>query len=251
MANFPGPHRTIGDARVTSADGAPDDRAQILLAEDNPIVGELIVMLGKRIGLPIAWVCDGLEAITMICAAKEAGRPYSLLLLDAMMPIIDGIEVVKRLRATGITETELPVVAVTAATAPHEVQPYLAAGMQAYLSKPVSIADLTDIVQAWAPQIIATQQTDSEGPSPALIARYQLRKTDLFERIEAICAGEIVTHETVSELRNMIHKLAGTAGSFGEEALSELALALEARLNTCKPTDLVHILCKFREALSR
>ena len=108
---------------------------RVLLAEDTPINAEMMRAMASHLKIEMDVAANGLETIAMIEAARDAGNPYSLLLLDVMMPILDGVETAKRLRQSGYNEAELPIVAVTAATSLDEVRSYRAAGMQAFLEK--------------------------------------------------------------------------------------------------------------------
>ena len=248
MANMTGLRVGVAEPVVVRPFERASENARILLAEDNIIAAELIAMMGHRLGLPIALASDGAEAIEMVRAAALAGRPYSLLLLDAMMPVLHGIEVVKRLRRAGFDAETLPVVAVTAASATDEVKTYLAAGMQAYLPKPVSSASLAAAIRAWAPELLDANDVERDEPARSLTERYETRKRELFDRIEAIDEGAPITRETIRELRDMLHKLAGIAGSFGEERLSTLAAECETRLSHSAPAELPAVLGAFRQA---
>ena len=222
--------------------------ARILLAEDHAISGEIITMMGRHLGVAIDHAQDGLEALSRIRRAARAGKPYSLLLLDAMMPILGGVEVAERLRAEGFSKEDLPIIAVTAATAPDEVKSYLAAGMQAYLAKPISITDLARTLGVWAPEALAVPVI---LPNDDLLKRYEERKHETFKKIAcAIDTGD-VSEPTIAEIRALLHKLAGTAGSFGEPALSEKSAHCGANLVDCNPAELTGILSKFTQALEQ
>lgn len=204
---------------------APAQRAElrVLLAEDNCIAAELLKLMGRRLGARIDWVENGLDAIDSIHRARAAGMPYELLLMDAMMPVLSGVDATRRLRAGGVAADELPIVAVTAATATEEVRGFFDAGMQAYLAKPVSVADLSACFDAWVPDRSGTGVPVGSRSLSALRKRYELRKSEVFARLEEAIAMEDWSPETADELRNLLHKLAGTAGSFGEERLSKAA----------------------------
>lgn len=205
-------------------------KTRILLAEDNVIASELIAMMAQRLGNRIDCASNGLDAVDLVHRARTTDDPYAILLLDAMMPVLTGVETARRLRRDGITAEELPIVAITAATDPAEIREYLAAGMQAYLSKPVSIVDLSGCIEAWAPCNARPVPPPPSRPSDSLRHRYDLRKTEVLERFEQAVATSPFSPAVAAELREHLHKLAGTAGSFGETELSAAAARGEALL---------------------
>ncbi|TMM48188.1 response regulator [Qipengyuania marisflavi] len=217
------PASSSGATKQQPAVPARREELRILLAEDNCIAAELLRMMGDRLGAKMDWVENGLDAVDTVHRAREAGLPYALLLMDAMMPVLSGAEATRRLRANGISPEELPIVAVTAATANDEVRDLFDSGMQAYLAKPVSIADLSACFDAWVTTRPEAGAPIARHSFDALRRRYALRKTEVFSQLEeCVSAGNCADEET-SALRNHLHKLAGTAGSFGEEALSAAA----------------------------
>lgn len=220
---------------------APGDEpavARMLLAEDNAIASDLIAMMARRLGHDIDRVTNGLDAVDAVSRAAEAGRPYALVLLDAMMPVLTGPEAARRIRANGVTSAALPIIAVTAATDPAEVREYLDAGMQGYLAKPVLLADLAGCIDAWAPHIASAARQSLPTPAAALRKRFRLRKIEVLERFELASHAGATSPELAAELCQHLHKLAGTAGSFGENRLSDAAAKGEALLMAAAPGDL-------------
>jgi len=104
---------------------------KILIAEDNPVNRELLRELLELRGYEVAEACDGQEALR----ALEKSRP-DLLLLDIGMPVMDGYETVRRIRADATLAT-LPVLAVTAYAMRGDEEKILATGFNGYLSKPI------------------------------------------------------------------------------------------------------------------
>ncbi len=125
--------------------------ARILLAEDYDINRELITDMARQLDFTIECAEDGEEAIAMIHKARAIGSPYRLVLMDLQMPNLGGLEATERLRQSGISEDELPIVALTANAFSDDIESCLAAGMQAHLAKPVSMQRLADAVDKWAP----------------------------------------------------------------------------------------------------
>ncbi len=211
--------------------------ARILLAEDNPIASDLIAMMVRRLGYGIDRVADGLDAVVAIERAATRGRPYTLLLLDTVMPGLTGPEVARRIRTGGVTQAALAIVALTAASDPAEVRDYHEAGMQGHLAKPVSLAKLAACIETWAPRAVVARPCGAYPPAPDLRRRYEQRKSEVIAHFEKACAAKEYHPGLTAELRDHLHRLAGTAGSFGEGSLSDAAARGEALLIGALPCD--------------
>ena len=120
--------------------------ARILLAEDNIINQKVAVGLLQNIGFAADVVANGLEAL----AALEH-TPYDLILMDCQMPELDGYETTQRIRATQ-KDHVTRIIAMTANAMRGESEKCLAAGMDDYLSKPVRLEALRDMVTRWMPE---------------------------------------------------------------------------------------------------
>jgi hypothetical protein len=125
------PKRSPG---VAMADDGPNLR--ILVAEDDPLNRRLLQQLLTRDGHTVAIVHDGAE-----CLSTAARRDFDVILLDVHMPVMDGLEATRRLRAAP-PHAELPILALTADAAPEDRRRCLDAGFDEVLVKPVRIAEL-------------------------------------------------------------------------------------------------------------
>jgi hypothetical protein len=121
--------------------------ARILLVEDEPLNCEVAAELIKElVGLPIDVAADGEQALRQVQAIR-----YDLILMDLLMPGIDGLEVTRRIRQLpGYATT--PIVAMTANAFAEDRQRCLAAGMNDHLAKPVDPDRLHAILRRWLPQ---------------------------------------------------------------------------------------------------
>ena len=115
--------------------------AHLLLAEDNLVNQKVAIGLLRKLGYTCDVVADGLEVLR----ALEVGR-YDLILMDGQMPGLDGYETTRRLRQQGV---RIPIVAMTANAMSGDRERCLEAGMDDFVSKPVSTDALEAALQRW------------------------------------------------------------------------------------------------------
>jgi signal transduction histidine kinase/CheY-like chemotaxis protein len=126
------------EAKGAKAGGALEG-LRVLIADDNLVNQRLVAMLLGRVGARVVVVGDGRAAVERVQA-----QPFDVVLMDCHMPELDGYEATRRIR---ILEAEgrrphLPIIALTASAMESDHQACLASGMDDFLSKPVSVADL-------------------------------------------------------------------------------------------------------------
>ena len=117
----------------------PSQRLWILVAEDNEINALLMRSLLTRSGHHAVITTNGEEALESWLAAKSAGTPYDLVLMDIQMPQLDGIETTKRIRSleAGQPGRQTPILALTANTLVEDRYACFEAGMDGFLIKPL------------------------------------------------------------------------------------------------------------------
>ena len=109
----------------------------ILVVDDEFDMASTLRAILEREGYRVETCADGREAIERV----RASRP-DLILMDVMMPVLDGRETVRRLRARPGANQHTPVIGVTGGDREEEVRAALAAGMDACIAKPISAAAL-------------------------------------------------------------------------------------------------------------
>jgi signal transduction histidine kinase/CheY-like chemotaxis protein len=124
---------------------APQRPLRILVAEDNRVNQQVVArMLGKA-GHRADIVVDGREAVSAL-----VGTPYDLVLMDCLMPEMDGFEAARAIRAAEDgTGRHIPIIALTASAMAEDRERCLAAGMDDYLTKPLSKGALIEAVERW------------------------------------------------------------------------------------------------------
>jgi PAS domain S-box-containing protein len=151
------PVRTLSRPEVNSSDctateSVPSPCLSILLVEDNALNQRLAARLLERRGHRVTLVEDGEQAV----AAAQAHR-FDAILMDLHMPNMDGIEAARRIRAgERVSGEHVPIIAMTASTLQVEQDACFEAGVDAYVTKPVSPDEL------FAALTNVTQERDSE-----------------------------------------------------------------------------------------
>lgn len=115
---------------------------RLLLVDDNAMNAELFVSALESDGHVVVVERDGAGGRT-----RALAEPFELLILDVQLPDISGSTVCRELRAAGVRS---PIIALSAAALPDEISRGLAAGFDAYLTKPISPADLRKAVRKHA-----------------------------------------------------------------------------------------------------
>jgi len=136
-------------------------KARILLAEDNIVNQQVALGILKKLGLRADVVANGAEVIKSMEIL-----PYDLILMDVQMPVMNGLEATRRIReieekrvvlsADGnmsqSVKSNVPIIAMTAYAIQGDREQFLEAGMNDYVSKPVSPQELADRLKKWLPK---------------------------------------------------------------------------------------------------
>ena len=216
---------------------------RILLVEDHDINQILMKDMLHRIGMDVTIADNGAKAIVCVEQASKDKGGFDLVLMDMNMPVMNGINATRAIRAAGHDAASLPIVAHTANAFDDDVANCLKAGMQGHLSKPVSMYDLENAIARWCLKssdlVVRTAVVaDSIPATPTLQERYKARKLQTIESVAAFARAGAFDNASLEEVADLLHKLAGTAGMFGEAELGEHARALEAGLKVWPSQDL-------------
>ncbi|HEX5340903.1 MAG TPA: ATP-binding protein [Duganella sp.] len=146
------PSRQVAPVRPAPAPpDVPAAAKRVLLVEDTPMNRQLAGILLRRLGWEVTEAHDGQLALDTLFRDR-----YDLVLMDCMMPVMDGYEAMRRFRAweAAHARARTPVVALTASAIEGDRERCLAAGADDYLTKPFSIAAFTAMLARWdgAPQ---------------------------------------------------------------------------------------------------
>jgi len=226
--------------------------AYLLLVEDNLVNQELAMEILQGAGIRVDVANNGAQAVGMV------GRgDYDGVLMDCQMPVMDGFEATRHIRADGRFAT-LPILAMTANAMSGDRELCIAAGMNDHIGKPIDVNQLFASLARWVrpknPVVPASNQSGApraprEGDLPAiagldlglamrrmggnvklmlkLIGRFSETQTDAVARIRsAIAAGDMETATREA------HTTKGLAGNIGATQLLALASAMEGALKS-------------------
>ncbi|PTL39099.1 response regulator [Alkalicoccus saliphilus] len=158
---------TMKENLDTSHKGSPqteiiNKEQPILLVEDNPMNRKVAFFQLNKLGYQAEAVTNGKEALEAVKKQK-----YPLILMDIQMPEMDGIEATQEIRRLHYA---VPIVAMTANAMKSDKENYLEAGMDDYLSKPVNLERLKQVLEHWMPDngqpfsFQAENRTETQNP---------------------------------------------------------------------------------------
>ncbi len=129
---------------------APRFKGSVLVVEDAPMNQMIISSILTKYGIEIEIANNGEEALKMLTRSS-----YDLVLMDGQMPVMDGYEATRRIRAADTKEFDpnVPIVALTAHAMAGEEQTCLDAGMNGYLTKPIMIDRLLEVLATYLKRV--------------------------------------------------------------------------------------------------
>ena len=115
---------------------------RVLVAEDNPVNQMVIRAMLQKLGIEATLVDDGRQAVDAVTESA-----FDLVLMDCQMPVMDGFEATRIIR--GRSPLRPVIVAVTANAMAGDAERCRAAGMDDYISKPISVRELRRVLSPW------------------------------------------------------------------------------------------------------
>ena len=224
--------------------------ARLLLVEDNRTNQEVAVAILSQMGMQVDVAENGQEALKRL---EE--RDYALVLMDVHMPVMNGLDAARAIRA-GHWGTKLPIIALTAAAFPEDRRQVASAGMNDFLSKPIDPQRLALVLLRWLPECGEGGQHPEAGDLPAeqgpdlpaamenfdlhaVLDRFSGDRSILVRVMQAfaedfrswkdqahaaLAAGDLV------RLKGLTHALKGGAGGVGADHAEQAARALDDAL---------------------
>ena len=234
--------------------------ARILLVEDNEINQQVAREILEQAGLVVVLANDGREAVDAITRVK-----YDAVLMDIQMPLMDGHEATRRIRAWEAAQAAdaTPIIAMTAHAMAGDIEKSLAAGMNAHVTKPIDLRQLFSALRQW----ITPRAGHEAGPAPAARVSADVEPLpaslpgiDIAEGLARLGGNARVYRDVLGRFtRNfadageqaarllaagdadaagrIVHSLKGVAGNLGAARLHDAAAAAEAALRHGAPAD--------------
>jgi signal transduction histidine kinase/DNA-binding NarL/FixJ family response regulator len=228
---------TVG-GKTTAPDGQKFSGLRVLVAEDNTLVRELLVAFLAENGAEVLAACDGPAAVTLV---RE--QVPDVLLLDIALPGLDGIAVAKTLRAEH--GSLVRIIGLSAHAGPADEARARAAGMDAFFTKPVSLAALAETLAprtGTSPRVVElAPRIADERLRARLLADFTRETPRLLEEMQVA-----LTARDWPRLRSRAHYLKNSADILGASALQ----AACDRLATFDDTEHLHSVRLMLEAVS-
>ncbi len=242
--------RGIVQSKPSGANGADLQGARILLVEDNAINRQVASELLGAEGMEVSIAVNGKEGVEMAAAVDP---PFDAVLMDLQMPVMDGYEATRLMRADARLR-RMPIIAMTAHALVEERQKCLDAGMNDHIPKPIDPDLVFSTLRRWvgpgakgasgAEGFAAAEPAASSLQIPGIDVRGALRRLrgneTLFLRLlddfrnNQLCGfSELESAVGSGDLegaRRLVHSLRGVAGNLSADGLFDIASRLEAAL---------------------
>jgi CheY-like chemotaxis protein len=205
---------------------------RILVAEDNFVNQRLLVRMLEKRGHTVVLVSNGREAVEAV-----SGQKFDIALLDVQMPEMGGMEATAAIRAAergkrepGGAPTHLPIVAITANAMKGDREICLAAGMDAYMAKPINQQELFEVIE----NMSIIRELDTKVAFDASLfdgdADFLAEIVNLFLQTYPALLSEIdnaVSTKDALALGRAAHTMKGAVANFGAKGVVDQAKALE------------------------
>jgi CheY-like chemotaxis protein/HPt (histidine-containing phosphotransfer) domain-containing protein len=216
-----GPTRTVREARI-------------LLAEDNATNRDVGLAQLQKLGYKATAVTNGAQAVQAVIEGN-----FDLVLMDCEMPVMDGFEATRRIRAS--IHPAIPIIAVTADAMPADRDRCLREGMNDYISKPVELDRLEEVLAKWLAASGPADAVRVHGQHTVFDVEGLLRRLRGDRELASITLKGFL-QDVPSQLNNLrmrldesdarglrlqAHALKGAAGTVAAEGLRAIALEME------------------------
>ncbi len=219
---------------------------RILVAEDNTTNQLVVTSHLEKLGATVEIVSNGLEAV-QICKLKK----YDLILMDVSMPEMDGLEATGHIKSDNGKNSDTPIIALTAYALDEDRQRVMAAGMDGFMSKPVSRVDLARVISRYfssTEEVEAPKKVKQDNSSKLL---FDLKTVDsIFSDMDSESVSMLITEfkkditkylksvqeaeksTDLTKLEKATHGIKGVAGTFGATELFRVSDSMNSYCRT-------------------
>lgn len=243
-------------------------KARILVADDNEVNRRVTVGMLRKLGVKCDTASNGREAVKLACE-----KHYDLIFMDHMMPVMDGDEACRRIRAESSINADIPILALTANAVVQAQQGLIAAGMNDVITKPVAPEKLGDALLKWLPERLIEKEAGVSEPQSfvdgfgipgvraeeaaermgvgrefyieALRLTVQTLPAAIAEQREKLRAGDM------KGLRIGVHGVKGALNTIGASEAASLAQSLEYLTQTDETERISEMFEEYEAAIGR
>jgi CheY-like chemotaxis protein len=255
----------IAHDKITKDDFSDFKGVRILVAEDNAINQKVITALLANSGIEVTMANDGQECLNIL----NNDTDFSLILMDAHMPILDGFQTTRHIRKEPKYE-HIPIIALSGDTAADDIKNMLNVGMEKHLQKPLKLDELYDILYMYTSDEEKEIKTDSNSnneKNKILSMEFNVEKglatcggdkeffleilNDFMSKYSA--SAESLRNDLNSN--NSIHAdkelldISGVAANIGADHLHSAALALKNSIAHPDDMEYINLLKEFKRSL--
>jgi len=241
-------------------------RGKVLVVDDMPVNLQVAKGLLEPYGLEVDTAASGQEAIEKV---KAAGSHYNLVFMDYMMPVMDGIEAVRIIRAWELEkgspneETRIPIIALTANALVGNKEMFMSLGFNGFIAKPIDVVQLDETLEKWVKVKISREMMNNDltpvqsGDAEELsISGINVKRGIAFTggNMEIYCdilstfcedvqerlpfLNTVPNESNLRDFITLVHALKSAASSISAEEVAALAAELET---SGKAGNLIHM----------
>jgi two-component system sensor histidine kinase/response regulator len=245
--------------------------ARVLVVDDNEINREVAGELLQRVGVRVSYATNGEEAV-----AAVLGGTFDAVLMDVQMPVMDGFDATRRIRASKDVPAGLPIIAVTAHARAEDADRTREAGMNGHVQKPIDPDELLAVLaRAIGPRAAVLPLVPADRPvqvAPGDALPESLPGIDMDAGLRRVAGNRALYRKLLAsfrrdfvgavgdirrllgeakdaEARRLAHSVRGVAGQLGAKELQEAAAAVESALRADRGADVESHLTAFERAL--
>ncbi|MBC9784110.1 response regulator [Heliobacterium chlorum] len=222
--------------RHTAREAKYNHKLKILLVEDNEVNRKFFIKLLKMKGLSCDVAVNGAEAVKA-CDDND----YDILFMDCQMPVMDGYEATRQIRAAESGQRHKTIVALTAYAMKDDKEKCLEAGMDDYLSKPVNLDQVLQVLEKYGRSSEEQYKEKTDRNDYAEAMRFLTDESgldredgkallrDFHQQSKKLIAGikEQLSKNDLAEVKALLHQLKGSSGSVGAKEIARYSFKAE------------------------